>query len=161
MGDFAFTAPWIGLPAELSDDRPDVWFRTVGEFELAEAPEQATLYIAADSYWQLFVNGCEIRRLQTRGSMNLNCFDAIEVAKYLRPGRNVVAALVFSQMEDNFSRSPDHPALRLEIPGIVATGAGWRIRRAADFNRAVMPFNFQLGYVEDRDLRLEVGSMAE
>ncbi len=86
---FANTAP----PAEGEANR-FVYFRRV--FDLAEVPAAALVWASADGRYQLFVNGHRVGRGPARSNPARQCVDPYDVAPYLTPGRNVIAALAHS-----------------------------------------------------------------
>ncbi len=149
---FVFNAPWIG------PERPtknNCCFRAVREFPLDSAPQQAFLRIAADSCYRIWLNGEFLGTGPVRGTRGLNYFDTYEVAVKLRKGQNLLAAEVYSPIDENFILAPVTPALRLEIPGIVGTDTEWRLQIAEEYRPDVPAWTIQAGFMEFRDLRLE------
>jgi hypothetical protein len=86
---FANTAP----PAEGEANR-FVYFRRT--FDLAEFPAAAQVWASADGRYQLFVNGQRVGRGPARSNPAWQCVDPYDIGPYLRPGRNVIAALAHS-----------------------------------------------------------------
>lgn len=71
-----------------------VYFRR--SFELSEACQGAQVWVSADGRYQLFVNGQLVGRGPARSSAACQYLDRYDLAPFLRPGRNVIAALVHS-----------------------------------------------------------------
>ena len=86
---FANTAP----PAEGEANR-FVYFRRT--FDLAEVPAAAQVWASADGRYQLFVNGHRVGRGPARSNPAWQCVDPHDIAAFLRPRRNVIAALAHS-----------------------------------------------------------------
>lgn len=152
VAGFRFQADWIG--PELEPGYENCYFQAVREFELDEVPESVLLRIAADTSYVLWLNGLKVASGPVRGTAKLCYFDTLEVAPLLRPGRNVIAALVYSPVRENFIVAPAAPALRLEIPGVVGTGPDWKLRLAPEWKTPVPLFSLQTGFMVHRDLRL-------
>jgi hypothetical protein len=62
-------------------------------FELASPPAHASARVTADSRYVLWVNGVEVARGPVRSNPRRLRYDRVDLAPYLRPGRNVIAAL--------------------------------------------------------------------
>lgn len=71
-----------------------VYFRRV--VELADAVQSARVMATADGRYQLFVNGVLVGRGPARSSAAYRYVDPYDLAPYLKPGRNVIAALAHS-----------------------------------------------------------------
>lgn len=69
------------------------WFRK--PFHLSGHALSARIDVTADSRYQLFVNGSFIGRGPARCDPRFQSFDTYDVALHLRPGVNVVGALVY------------------------------------------------------------------
>lgn len=78
----------VDLPCEEHRDR-HILFRK--SFDLAQIPNEAHLYITADDYYKLYVNGSFVGQGPAPGfpqSMRYNCWD---IGPLLHAGRNVIA----------------------------------------------------------------------
>ncbi|HOK79396.1 MAG TPA: family 78 glycoside hydrolase catalytic domain [bacterium] len=83
-----------------------VWYETPGyddlnvymmarkEFEISKIPSQAEIKITADYRYKLYVNGNFVCFGPARGYPEHYVFDRVDVAGYLRKGKNVLAVLV-------------------------------------------------------------------
>ena len=138
VAGFRFQADWIG--PELEPGYENCYFQAVREFELDEVPESALLRIAADTNYVLWLNGLKVASGPVRGTAKLCYFDTLEVAPLLRPGRNVIAALVYSPVRENFIVAPAAPALRLEAaPRARMENSGAALFAADRFHGAPRP----------------------
>jgi hypothetical protein len=63
-------------------------------FELAGKPARAEARVCADSRYKLWVNGRFVCRGPVRSDPRWQYYDVVDLAPYLRPGKNVIAALV-------------------------------------------------------------------
>ncbi|MBI5651195.1 MAG: family 78 glycoside hydrolase catalytic domain [Chloroflexi bacterium] len=86
---FSTAAPRV--PAETNRF---VYFRRV--IEIADAIQSAPVMVTADGRYQLFVNGVLVGRGPARSSAAYRYADPYDLAPYLKPGRNVIAALAHS-----------------------------------------------------------------
>ncbi len=84
------------------------------------APAGATLavHVSADSRYLLYCNGRLVGRGPAKGDVNHHFYESIELSAWLRPGENVLAALVL-----DMARVAHRPAL-LGAPCSVMTYAG-------------------------------------
>lgn len=64
------------------------------EFTLDQVPKKAPLHLFAASRYCLWVNGTYVLRGPARFELQAAEYDTVDVAPYLRPGRNVLAILV-------------------------------------------------------------------
>lgn len=108
MPKFERRAEWVwrrrGLPEQVafSTARPFVaeesnryvYFRRV--FDIAGRVTGASAQVSADGRYQLYVNGQLIGRGPARCSTASQYIDDYDIAPFLRPGRNVIAALAHS-----------------------------------------------------------------
>jgi hypothetical protein len=138
-----------------SEDVQNLYFRARVQFELLELPEKSILHICAESYYVLYVNGIEVGRGPARGTHMHNYYDSYDVSSLLRPGKNVIAALVQCMNYDTFIAAPAQPGLIAELDGIVASNSAWEINMAGDWRRDVQSYSWQAGHSEWHDLRLE------
>jgi len=72
----------------------------VGEAGLSAAPAEALAHVSADGRYRLFVNGAYVGRGPARCDPLWQYYDSYDIAPFLRPGRNVIAALVHSYGQD-------------------------------------------------------------
>ena len=106
-GKFDRRAEWIWRPRGLNAVAFDlasprladeanryVYFRR--SFEISDAIRTAPVYASADGRYQLYANGRFVGRGPGRCSSSVQSLDDYDLAPYLKPGRNVIAALVHS-----------------------------------------------------------------
>jgi alpha-L-rhamnosidase len=85
-------------PPYAAERNRHVFFRR--SFELSGEAESARVHVSADGRYRLFVNGEPVGFGPARFSPDWPCADPHDLAPRLRPGRNVVAALVHSYGRD-------------------------------------------------------------
>ena len=108
-------------------------------FELKAKPEQpARLDIFADSRYLLWVNGEQILRGPCRFNPKRPEFDSLDVAPFLRPGKNVLTVLVHHYAGAVNGRIMQHaPGLtaRLAVGGkeILRTDTSWRCSKNTEY----------------------------
>ena len=66
------------------------------DFELSKTPKKAPLFITADKAYKLFVNGEYVCRGPARGYQSHWPFDEVDVAKFLRTGKNWLAVEAYT-----------------------------------------------------------------
>jgi hypothetical protein len=155
-------------PQRLPDEAQRFMYFRRG-FVLRAVPAQAPVLATADGRYQLFVNGVRVARGPARSSAACGQLDPIDLAPFLRPGRNVLAALAHAYGRHNaWYELPGWDAARafgcggFFLQGEVDdgggqvlrldTGSGWRCLEASAWRRGV-PAN-SLGTAEIFDARL-------
>ncbi|MCX6993883.1 MAG: family 78 glycoside hydrolase catalytic domain [Kiritimatiellaeota bacterium] len=115
IGNFTFqrkyrrVAEWVWRPRDLAarattesrvqiEKNRFVYFRKT--FELAGKVKQACADVSADGRYILFVNGQRVGRGPARCSPEWQSYDTYDLRPFLRPGRNIIAALVHSYGRD-------------------------------------------------------------
>jgi hypothetical protein len=89
-----WSARWIAVPGSSPFDYGVYHFRRA--FDLAVQPPSFVVHVSADNRYQLFVNGERVAWGPARSDLNHWRFETVDIARYLRAGRNVVAALVWN-----------------------------------------------------------------
>jgi alpha-L-rhamnosidase len=140
---------WIGLSSGVISDEGPVLFRK--EFDLATKTPgmHASLLVSADPYYRLWVNGVLVARGPDDAGSDYSPHERwshrwlanrVEVAAYLKNGRNVIAAEVFPDHRGSFSLGKTALALRMSInngvsdPIIVKTGEDWLVKRCTAYS---------------------------
>lgn len=90
----AWTARWIAPTGASPFDFGVHHFRR--SFELATAPERFVVHVSADNRYQLFVNGTRVVWGPARGHLSAWPYETVDLAPHLRPGRNVLAVVVWN-----------------------------------------------------------------
>jgi hypothetical protein len=92
-----WNAHWISCPG-ISQRAYGVYhFRK--HFTLNTSPEHFIIHVSADNRYVLYVNGVRIGRGPARSSLLHWNFGSYDIAQWLRPGDNVIAALVWNMAE--------------------------------------------------------------
>lgn len=110
---------WIRPKNGIVKDKPmRMLFRRTFYFD--EIPETAQLMISADSRYKLYVNGQLVETGPCKGDSEVWYYDELELASYLRTGKNVIAAevLAFPNEHGNGSFS----IFRTGHPGLFVSG---------------------------------------
>ena len=142
---------WSGT----DDSVPDAYVRFRRGFELEPAPAHAPLSIAAETEFALFVNGRRVPATQFPDYPSRKTYTLIDIAPYLRSGRNVLAVLVYHLGYGNATH-PLCPAglrLALDLPDqmpLLSDGS-WRASLSEAYasgiqRRLSQPIGFQFDY---------------
>jgi hypothetical protein len=91
-------AQWITHPSESVLDYGVFHFRK--SFELATVPSEFIIHLSADNRYRLFVNGRAVCFGPQRGDLAHWYYESIDIASYLKPGKNLLAAVVWNFGED-------------------------------------------------------------
>jgi len=127
-----WSARWITVPGESAFDFGVYHFRRT--FELQAKPESFVIHASGDNRYQLFVNGEKASTGPARGDLNHWRYETIDIARYLRSGRNVLAAVVwnFGSLAP-MAQTTNQAGFLLEGDGsserIVDTNQSWRCIR--------------------------------
>jgi hypothetical protein len=87
-------ARWISVPGESPFDFGVYHFRRT--FELQAMPESFVIHASGDNRYQLFVNGERVAMGPARGDLNHWRYETVDIARHLKPGKNVLAAIVWN-----------------------------------------------------------------
>src|SRR6476659_5710360 len=85
-------AQWISHPGIEPQPAAVILFRK--NIMLAVKPSAYTIHISADNHYRLFVNGNYITGGPARGDLSHWFYETINIAPYLQPGDNIIAAEV-------------------------------------------------------------------
>jgi len=88
----AWTAQWITHPNESTLDYGVFLYRR--SFDLKSKPEKYIIHVSADNHYKLYVNGTEVSEGPARGDINNWRYETVDLAPYLKIGKNVVASQV-------------------------------------------------------------------
>jgi alpha-L-rhamnosidase len=143
------TYPAIGQAVGLNTDaRKPVSLQFRREVRFIRVPSQAVVQVSADNRYVLFVNGRRIDSGPARGDLAHWRYRTIDLAPFLRSGRNVIAAQVWN--DGAAAAMPQISAKSgffLTAPAasfgkLIDTGPTWRVR--IDTSRSVTPGALQL-----------------
>ena len=87
-------AQWIAHPTGSLLDYGIFHFRK--NFELKEQPREFIIHISADNRYRLFVNGKAVCFGPARSDLEHWSFESIDIAAFLKPGKNVLASVVWN-----------------------------------------------------------------
>lgn len=152
------TARWIWPESNTWDLRNSyALFRRT--FQLEKVPEQAPLLITADQSYQLYVNGVFVCRGPARGFQKSWPFDEVDLVRFLKTGKNVIAIRAFHPGSGSFFYISEGTAgLLVEAPWpkepIVSDGS-WKCCRQPGIIRDTVPASLMLFPQEHIDNRLE------
>lgn len=136
---------------DASDGREEnVWMCFRKTVDLACVPDTLPAYISADSKYWLYING---ETVVFEGSVKRgptpdgSYYDVVDIAPYLRPGRNILCALVWYWGKDtSFSNTDSGKAGFLFEAGDVRSDSSWKACRNTAYVKdtgALQP-NFRL-----------------
>jgi hypothetical protein len=92
-----WTARWIAVPGAPKQDFGVYHFRR--GFDLAAQPGRFVVHVTADNRYQLYVNGHRVAWGPARGDLKHWPYESVDLAPYLKAGRNVLAAVVWNYGE--------------------------------------------------------------
>ncbi|MCQ2238877.1 MAG: alpha-L-rhamnosidase N-terminal domain-containing protein [Bacteroidaceae bacterium] len=146
-----WSAAWIEVPDSQRDQYGVYYFRK--DINLNAQPSQFKVYVSADQRYKLYVNGHLASLGPARNDSKHWNYETVDLAPYLKSGKNVVAAQVWSEgrfkpvpnatiqvgfilMGEGDSKvlhtdgtwkciqDPSYTPLRQSVPGYYALGAG-------------------------------------
>jgi len=147
---------WLRLPNCSCDDR-DLRLQLRKTFELADIPEEAFINVTADARYQLYINGEFVNFGPARGYQNCWPYDRLDIAPYLRKGKNVIAAMAYSFGIGTvmYVYAGDNGFLLSGKIGEtdISSNSSWLMRRAPGYAQAVAKCSRQYAYQEFVDCR--------
>lgn len=90
----SWSARWITMPNASPFDYGVYHFRRT--FDLQAKPSSFVIHVTGDNRYQLFINGQASAWGPARGDLNHWRFETIDIAPYLKAGKNVIAAVVWN-----------------------------------------------------------------
>lgn len=152
--DFSSQARWIWHP---DGEGINQYVDFVREFDLPSLPEAATLRIAADSNYQLWVNGVPIPGRQFPCYPHDRVFNSCDIARHLRPGSNRIAVLAYFRGQDSFEYRLGRAGLLVDFDAgasRLASDGNWFCRLDPEFRGGLMPrTSGQMGFSVECDAR--------
>lgn len=128
-------------------------------FRLDSVPRSAPAWITADQSYRLWVNGRPVCRGPARGFQDSWPCDYVELAPFLRKGRNVIAVRAYNPGHGTFAYISCRAAGFLFSATLgktrLVSDASWRMRRQIGARRDAAPTSLQLVHQEHVDARLE------
>lgn len=154
-----YRAQWIWAEVKTPDPFQFVKFRK--SFTLDAAPKSATVYITADTFYRLWVNGRLAMYGPARSSAGKATVDPVSVERFLKRGENtIIVDALYCKATDGhlFDALAQAPGFlcQLDINGkcVLATDATWEASECMAWNRQSPRFSYQRGWVEDFDSRI-------
>ncbi|MGH9402841.1 MAG: alpha-L-rhamnosidase C-terminal domain-containing protein, partial [Terriglobia bacterium] len=143
-----WSAYWITCPGAPEREFGVYFFRK--DFSLAAAPRHFVIHASADNRYQLYVNGARVLEGPAKGDLFHWRFETLDIARYLHPGANALAAVVW-----NFAGSAPMAQMNNETglvlegdgeaAGFVDTNRSWKALRSRAFS--MIPVGAQTGHV--------------
>jgi len=129
------------------------------DFELPFVPAKAPFFITADKAYKLWANGRYVCRGPARGYQSHWPYDEVDLAPYLRPGKNILAVEAYNPGIDTFQYLHQTAAGFLcagewESFHLVSDGQ-WKMRRSPAHKRTTARFSMQIDFQEHVDARLD------
>ena len=144
-----WTARWIAVPKAPRTEYGVYHFRKT--FELGARPERFVVHVSGDNRYQLFVNGQRAAWGPARGDLFHWRYETVDIAGFLQPGKNVLAAVVW-----NFGEDAPEAQITLEtgfvlqgdgdVERVADTGPSWKCVRDAAYSPAVITSGTVRGY---------------
>lgn len=148
-------APWIthtaAYAADFRQEPIALQFRRV--FKLPRKPARLAVQVSADQRFVLYVNGYRVAAGPARGDLRHYRYERIDLAPYLKGGRNVLAAQIWSdgKLAPAAMISAGYTGFMLKAESTedryVDTGGGWEVRvdRSRTLTSARRQLNEALG----------------
>jgi alpha-L-rhamnosidase len=121
-----WSAHWITVPGAPRTDYGVYHFRR--SFSLQAKPASFVVHVSADNRYQLFVNGERVSSGPARGDLMHWRYETVDLAPQLKPGANVLAAVVW-----NFG--PESPMAQVTHQTAFLLQGDTQAERMADTNR--------------------------
>src|SRR6056297_1919352 len=123
-------APWISYPSANQTSYGVYHLRK--SFDLNEVPDKLVAHLSADNRYNLFVNGERVCYGPAKGDLQTYKYDVIDIAPFLKPGENLLAALVYNGGDDKplaFLSAQTAFMLRAEEEkfSFLNTGPDWKV----------------------------------
>ncbi|HEY1792045.1 MAG TPA: family 78 glycoside hydrolase catalytic domain [Opitutaceae bacterium] len=132
-----WSAEWISHPTAPLRDSAVFHFRKV--IQVAATPRTFVVHVSADNRFVLYVNGQRAGEGPSRGDLGHWRYETIDLAPFLHPGDNVVAAVVWNWgLIGPLAQCSDRTAFLLEgdtaAEAQANTDASWDVERDAGFS---------------------------
>ena len=130
-------AKWITHPTESVLEYGV--FHVRKSFELASVPTEFIIHVSADNRYRLFVNGKAICFGPARGDLAHWYYESIDISKFLKPGKNILAAVVWNFGDDKpWAQFTLKTALIIQgnsvVEEIVNTDNSWKILKNKSYS---------------------------
>ncbi len=130
-------APWVSAPGIPQRDYAVLHFRKM--FRLTERPDSFVVHVSADNRYRLFVNGKDVCNGPARGDLANWYFETVDIARFLKPGDNLIAAVVWNMgVHAPVAQISNQTAFLLQGNGkreeAVNTGRTWKVYRNPSYS---------------------------
>jgi alpha-L-rhamnosidase len=92
-----WTAKWITCPGISGKEYGVYLFRK--DFTMDSEPKQFIVHVSADNRYKLYVNGKQVCNGPARGDLLKWYFESVDIASFLKKGKNVITAQVWNFAE--------------------------------------------------------------
>src|SRR6185503_20137656 len=128
----SWPASWIASPSYPARAPGVFYFRR--EISLGSVPAHFWVHVSADNRFQLHVNGSYVAEGPARGDLFHWRFETVDLAPFLHPGQNVIAAIVWnfgerSPVAQMSSRTGFLMQGDTQSESSVNTGPEWQVRQ--------------------------------
>ncbi len=127
-----WTARWISVPGAPPNDYGVYHFRRT--FDLASVPRSFTIHVSADNRYKLYANGQFVGLGPARGDVYHWRYETYDIGRFLKAGRNVLAAVVWNAGPDGpVAQNSDETGFLVQgdtgAERVADTGAEWKCAR--------------------------------
>ena len=155
-----WSAAWIEVPDSAPEEYGVYYFRK--DIELAGEPDSFIVHVSADQRYKLYVNGSLVSLGPARNDAKHWNYETLDIAACIGPGRNVVAAQVWSEGAykpvPNATVRPGFILLGEGEAGILNTDSSWKCIRDPGYTPIPqnVPGYYALGAGELVDMNLKI-----
>ncbi|MDM8006842.1 MAG: family 78 glycoside hydrolase catalytic domain [Phycisphaerae bacterium] len=156
---------WIWGSAGLAHEHRNEYVYLRKTFRLTAPPAAAPVRVSADNRYVLYVNARFVCRGPARCEPRFQSYDEVDLAPWLRRGKNVIAALAHHYGESTF-QSLERGGWGFLLDGEVRVNRKetidissdwtWKGIRSEAYNRKTTRYTVQLGFQEDFDAAKDV-----
>lgn len=146
-------AYWIACPGASPTDYGVYHFRK--SFSLQQQPATFLIHISADNRYRFFVNGAPVSEGPARGDLLHWYYEPVDIARYLKPGNNTIAALVWNMgayrpLAQITNRTGLIVQSTAAADSVVNTNNTWKVLRNEAY-APVMEYNYFVGAPDSID----------
>ncbi len=141
-------AQWITVPGITNDGYGVYLFRKT--IDIATKPNKFIIHVSADNRYKLFINETLVSMGPARGDIAHWNYETIDIASYLKAGKNTLAAQVWNEGEFKPEAQISHRTAFIlqgntSAEGLVNTNTSWLCEQDKSF--APIRFNVRAYYV--------------
>jgi len=137
-----WNAHWIRCPDAPRREFGVYFFRKL--ITLDKVSDHFVIHASADNRYQLFINGVRVLTGPASGDLDHWRFETLDIASYLHPGRNVLAAVVWNFAElAPMAQISNETGFLLQGPqgAAVDTDSGWKVLQDRAFRMIPLDCN--------------------